>query len=132
MYHFTKLAIELNEEDESVAPTDSRRRPDQRLMERGLWEEANRVKSEVEDRQRVVRKKREADVENAMAEGIAYYCYYFFNPYKIIIGRPCPEYAPLWFEKTQDEYTGAVIHVFKNEYWDCKNKGDWNRCPNLW
>uniref|UniRef100_A0A914NXS1 Uncharacterized protein n=1 Tax=Panagrolaimus davidi TaxID=227884 RepID=A0A914NXS1_9BILA len=115
MYHFTKLAIELNEEDESVAPTDSRRRPDQRLMERGLWEEANKVKSEVEDRQRVVRKKREADVETAMAEG-----------------RPCPEYAPLWFEKTQDEYTGAVIHVFKNEYWDCKNKGDWNRCPNLW
>ena len=35
MYHFTKFAIELNEEEEGVAPTDSRHRPDQRLMEQG-------------------------------------------------------------------------------------------------
>ena len=41
MYHFTKFAIELNEEDDSVAPTDSRRRPDQRLMEHGLWDDVS-------------------------------------------------------------------------------------------
>ena len=35
MYHFSRLAIELNEPEERVAPTDSRLRPDQRLMENG-------------------------------------------------------------------------------------------------
>ena len=35
-----KLAF-LNEMEESVAPTDSRRRPDQRLMENAEWDEAN-------------------------------------------------------------------------------------------
>jgi len=35
-----------------VAPTDSRNRPDQRLMEEGNWDEANRVKVLLEDKQR--------------------------------------------------------------------------------
>ncbi|KAF9407729.1 hypothetical protein HW555_012349 [Spodoptera exigua] len=35
-YNFTLLAAQLNEFEEGVAPTDSRRRPDQRLMEEGL------------------------------------------------------------------------------------------------
>ena len=30
--------------EEGVAPTDSRRRPDQRLMENGQWDEANTEK----------------------------------------------------------------------------------------
>ena len=40
MYYFTELAVQLNEPEEGVAPTDSRRRPDQRLMEEGRWDEA--------------------------------------------------------------------------------------------
>jgi len=51
-YHFTKLAVELNESEPGVAPTDSRNRPDQRLMEEGNWDEANRVKMLLEDKQR--------------------------------------------------------------------------------
>ena len=35
MYFFSRLAVELNEPEEGVAPTDSRNRPDQRLMEHG-------------------------------------------------------------------------------------------------
>lgn len=35
MHNFTRLAIELNEPEPGVAPTDSRLRPDQRLMEEG-------------------------------------------------------------------------------------------------
>ncbi|KAJ3585207.1 hypothetical protein NHX12_013928 [Muraenolepis orangiensis] len=35
MYFFTELALTLNEAEEGVAPTDSRQRPDQRLMEAG-------------------------------------------------------------------------------------------------
>ena len=35
MYNLTLLAVQLNEPEEGVAPTDSRNRPDQRLMEDG-------------------------------------------------------------------------------------------------
>jgi len=35
-----------------VAPTDSRNRPDQRQMEEGNWDEANRVKVLLEEKQR--------------------------------------------------------------------------------
>ena len=41
MYSLSQFAIELNEEEEGVAPTDTRRRPDQRLMENAMWDEAN-------------------------------------------------------------------------------------------
>ena len=40
-YNFTQLACELNEQEPRVAPTDSRNRPDQRMMENGDWEAAN-------------------------------------------------------------------------------------------
>ncbi|VDN41043.1 unnamed protein product [Dibothriocephalus latus] len=56
MYNFTKLAIELNEPEDGVAPTDSRLRPDQRLMEEGLWDEANTEKERLEQKQRLKRK----------------------------------------------------------------------------
>jgi len=51
-YHFTKFAVELNEMEPDVAPTDSRNRPDQRQMEEGNWDEANRVKVLLEEKQR--------------------------------------------------------------------------------
>ncbi|KAI6235702.1 Oxysterol-binding protein [Aphelenchoides besseyi] len=114
MYRFTKLAIELNEEEPDVAPTDSRNRPDQRLMEQGKWDEANRLKEEVEEKQRTSRRLREAEAEQAMRQGLAY-----------------PEYKPLWFEKGQDDYTGSVFHLFNGDYWKCKEKQDWSRCPTI-
>lgn len=43
-YSFTRFACELNEPEDGVAPTDSRLRPDQRLMENAQWDEANREK----------------------------------------------------------------------------------------
>lgn len=66
MYNFTKLALEMNEPDEDVAPTDSRRRPDQRLMEEGKWDEANKSKNQLEDKQRKKRRQAEADAERAI------------------------------------------------------------------
>lgn len=53
MHNFTKFAIELNEEEAGVAPTDSRRRPDQRLCEMGEFGAANRVKKCLEEAQRL-------------------------------------------------------------------------------
>lgn len=109
MYNFTELAIELNEFEPDVAPTDSRRRPDQRLMEEARWDEANQEKVRLEDKQRQVRKVR----ETAEANGA--------SPYKA-----------KWFAKQRDPLTSAEIHVFTNEYWDCKSNQDWSRCDDIY
>lgn len=69
MYYFSSLALTLNEPEDGVAPTDSRLRPDQRLMEAGLWDEANTEKQRLEERQRLERRKREAQVNLALEEG---------------------------------------------------------------
>lgn len=61
MYYFTALALTLNETEEGVSPTDSRRRPDQRLMEDGRWDEANAEKQRLEEKQRSVRRERERE-----------------------------------------------------------------------
>lgn len=55
-YHFTTFACSLNEPEEGVAKTDSRQRPDLRLMEDGLWDESNLEKIRLEEIQRERRK----------------------------------------------------------------------------
>lgn len=69
MHFFSSLALTLNEPEDGVAPTDSRFRPDQRLMEAGLWDEANIQKQRLEECQRLERKRREAQANQAMDEG---------------------------------------------------------------
>lgn len=59
MYNFTQFAIQLNDKPEiepNLCPTDSRLRPDQRLMEEGLWDEANAEKVRLEEKQRMRRR----------------------------------------------------------------------------
>jgi hypothetical protein len=41
-YYSLQLAVELNEPELKVAPTDTCNRPDIRLMEDGVWDEANK------------------------------------------------------------------------------------------
>lgn len=59
----------MNEPEEGIAPTDSRLRPDQRLMEDGRWDEANAEKLRLEEKQRAARRAREHDSEKAAAQG---------------------------------------------------------------
>nr|XP_022904698.1 oxysterol-binding protein 1 isoform X1 [Onthophagus taurus] len=113
-YNFTELACQLNELEDGVAPTDSRLRPDQRLMEEQDWDKANQEKVRLEEKQRAVRRKREADAEKAQQSGI-----------------PVEPYEPIWFRQVKDEDTGTFIHVYKGEYWGCKQKQDWSRCPDI-
>ncbi|XP_042856233.1 oxysterol-binding protein 1-like isoform X3 [Penaeus japonicus] len=113
-YNFTKLACQLNEPEENVSPTDSRHRPDQRLMEQGMWDEANAEKLRLEEKQRATRRRREAEAEEAAAEG-----------------REYPPYCPTWFVKETDDVTGALIFRFTHEYWDCKERQEWSRCPDI-
>ena len=44
IYGFSEFTCSLNEPEEGVAPTDSRLRPDQRFMEQGNFDEANKIK----------------------------------------------------------------------------------------
>lgn len=53
---FSDFAMQLNEPDERVAPTDSRFRPDQRELEHGKVDEAADEKLRLEELQRSRRK----------------------------------------------------------------------------
>eukprot|EP00160_Parvularia_atlantis_P016263 Unigene5076_Nuclearia_a/m.15566 Unigene5076_Nuclearia_a/g.15566 ORF Unigene5076_Nuclearia_a/g.15566 Unigene5076_Nuclearia_a/m.15566 type:complete len:290 (+) Unigene5076_Nuclearia_a:1516-2385(+) len=63
-YGFTRFAIELNEITDDLRdflpPTDSRLRPDQRMLEEGRVEQAEAEKARLEDKQRVWRREMEA------------------------------------------------------------------------
>lgn len=121
MYNFTSLAVQLNEPEKGVAPTDSRLRPDQRYMEENKWDKANEEKLRLEEQQRAKRmKKREEALQNSSVinndEGTE---------------NPEEEHEPLWFKKSLDPYTNQQIYICNNQYWECKEKNDWNKCPNL-
>uniref|UniRef100_A0A7N9AQY5 Oxysterol-binding protein n=1 Tax=Mastacembelus armatus TaxID=205130 RepID=A0A7N9AQY5_9TELE len=103
MYYFTALALTLNEPEEGIAPTDSRRRPDQRLMEEGRWEEANAEKQRLEEKQRSARREREKEAAS----------------------------QPLWFERREDPITGEQVHIYRGGYWEAKDRGSWEGCPNI-
>ncbi|XP_040897745.1 oxysterol-binding protein 2 [Toxotes jaculatrix] len=114
MYYFSALALTLNELEEGVGLTDSRLRPDQRLMEDGRWDEANSEKQRLEEKQRAVRRRREAEASDAQDEG-----------------REYEGYQPLWFHQRRDSVTGETIFVYKGGYWEAKDKQDWSMCPDI-
>uniref|UniRef100_A0A3B3THQ6 Oxysterol-binding protein n=1 Tax=Poecilia latipinna TaxID=48699 RepID=A0A3B3THQ6_9TELE len=109
MYYFTALALTLNEPEDGVAPTDSRRRPDQRLMEDGRWDEANGEKQRLEEKQRSARREREREAASA----------------------PHDSYKALWFESCEDQFTGEQVHIYKGGYWETKELGNWEGCPDI-
>jgi len=44
----------------------------------------------------------------------------------------CHGYTPKWFVQEEDAKTGNVIHRYTGEYWQCKEKQDWCRCPDIY
>ncbi|CAD5223425.1 unnamed protein product [Bursaphelenchus okinawaensis] len=102
MHNFTQFAIELNEPEEGVAPTDSRLRPDQREMENGEWKRANHIKSELENQQR----KRRAEHEK--------------------LGKV---YTPKWFTKAAPN--GVDLYEFNIDYLQCRAYQNWSSCPSI-
>uniref|UniRef100_A0A1B6ITI7 Oxysterol-binding protein n=2 Tax=Homalodisca liturata TaxID=320908 RepID=A0A1B6ITI7_9HEMI len=113
-YNFTLLACQLNEMEEGIAPTDSRLRPDQRLMEEGRWQDANQIKQKLEEKQRTVRRQRESNAEIAACDGTPYI-----------------PYEPVWFKQEMDEVTGQPAHSYKGGYWEAKERQDWSMCPDI-
>merc|ERR1719381_440682 len=114
-YNFSRFACELNEPEDFVAPTDTRRRPDQRLMEEGRWDEANKEKVRLEEKQRAVRRMREQEAELATQEG-----------------RTVDPIEPHWFKLVPDPYNGGkMIHEYRGGYWEAKEKQDWEACADI-
>ncbi|XP_065838190.1 oxysterol-binding protein-related protein 1-like [Oscarella lobularis] len=94
MYGLTAFAISLNELSpsiaEKIAPTDSRLRPDVRLMENGDIEGAANEKHRLEEKQRAARRKRNENKE---------------------------EWTPKWFKQGVNEHTHATDWIFTGEFW---------------
>ncbi|XP_075698000.1 oxysterol-binding protein 1 [Rhinoderma darwinii] len=114
MYYFSELALTLNALEEGIAPTDSRMRPDQRLMENGNWDEANVEKQRLEEKQRIARRRREAEREKVGEDD-----------------SPVDVYKPLWFERKMDPLCKEMTHIYCGTYWDAKEKQDWGACPDI-
>lgn len=133
MYYFTSLALTLNEYEEGISPTDSRRRPDQRLMEEGRWDEGNSEKQRLEEKQRIVRRERERE---AASQRIA------SQPEEAVdedsLTDPSLKSAPhdshlaLWFDRCEDQITGEQVHIYKGGYWEAKDRGIWEGCPDIY
>ena len=120
MYNFTQLAVQLNEQEPGVAPTDSRLRPDQRAMEENKWDKANEEKLRLEEKQREKRQqKRKESLQNAS------------NSEENGEEPAEEEHEPIWFKKTIDPYTNQPMFICNNTYWDCKDQQKWDECPSL-
>ncbi|XP_071942527.1 oxysterol-binding protein-related protein 6-like [Antedon mediterranea] len=108
-YGLTRFAIELNELDSHIQPllpyTDSRFRPDQRLLEEGDVKGAEKEKQRLESLQRERRKQRE-ELKQL--------------------------YDPKFFKSTNQN--GKEFWVFKGDYWELRDNNQLKDAtlPNLW
>uniref|UniRef100_A0A671R6B3 Oxysterol-binding protein n=1 Tax=Sinocyclocheilus anshuiensis TaxID=1608454 RepID=A0A671R6B3_9TELE len=130
MYYFSTLALTLNELEEGVAPTDSRRRPDQRLMEQGRWEEANAEKQRLEEKQRTVRREREREANRAASPSEEALIEDSISDSPLKCGHQ-DNYKSMWFEQLVDPVTGEPTHIYKGGYWEAKEQGNWDSCPDI-
>ncbi|CAA9995452.1 unnamed protein product [Nesidiocoris tenuis] len=131
-YNFTIFACQLNEMENGVAPTDSRLRPDQRFLENGEFEEADKMKLALEEKQRVARRRR------AEHSGGRFRTSEAAAEFDLMKGRQSlkPDefvdtYQPAWFKMSRDPDTNTEMHIYNGEYWPCKKKKDWSRCPDI-
>ncbi|EMR09714.1 hypothetical protein PNEG_01900 [Pneumocystis murina B123] len=106
---FTKFAASLNEitsmEEGLIPNTDTRLRKDQRNREDGNIEEAEKIKSHLEEKQRQRRKKMES--ENI-------------------------EWKPRWFDQAKNQDPCWIIKTGNDSYWIQREKQTWTKIPELW
>jgi oxysterol-binding protein 1 len=111
MYGFSRHGIQLNYLTDTlaaiIAPTDSRLRPDQRALENGDFKLAASEKDRLEEKQRAVRKYREA--------------------MKI---EPKPFYFDEW---TNPEDPQQTYYKYNGKYFEVdRAKKDWSRLPDIY
>jgi oxysterol-binding protein-related protein 3/6/7 len=102
-YGFNEFTLSLNDLLPSIEgllpPTDTRFRPDQRMYEEGMAEQADIEKARLEELQR--ERRRLMDTDN--------------NPWK-----------PAWFTKVRDPMTQEDAWIYNGKYWDSRNSGTLN------
>ncbi|KAI6653500.1 Oxysterol-binding protein 1-like [Oopsacas minuta] len=105
-YGFTQLSLSLNEIDPEtyLCSTDSRLRPDQRLLEEGNVDEASDTKYRLEEKQRRTRKIREIS--------------------KL-------DYRPRWFVPMYDPDTKSTTYCYNGDYWICKLRQNFGKVPDI-
>lgn len=111
-FGFTEFAITLNDTPSHLRgllpPTDSRLRPDQRMLEEGRVGEAEEEKQRIEQAQRESRQSLEE-------RGDAW--------------------TPRWFRLeagTADDPEGSWTVIDPESYWQCRQGGEWPAVPRLW
>lgn len=52
---------------------------------------------------------------------------FFLSP----LDAPHDNYEALWFERCRDEITGEQVHIYKGGYWEAKEHGSWEGCPDI-
>ncbi|KAF3286819.1 hypothetical protein TWF173_003331 [Orbilia oligospora] len=103
-YGFTTFAAQLNEttaiEEGKMAGTDTRLRPDQRLCEEGMLDEAENVKLELEEKQRGRRR---------------------------VMDEEGKTHTPKWFMKVRETADEELwgMKAGKEGYWARRKKGEW-------
>uniref|UniRef100_A0AAR2KA44 Oxysterol-binding protein n=1 Tax=Pygocentrus nattereri TaxID=42514 RepID=A0AAR2KA44_PYGNA len=106
-YGFSNFAMEMNELTPDLKPllppTDSRLRPDQRMLEEGRVEEADKKKDEVEEKQRERRK---------------------------ILSKRGEEHIPRFFRKSIDA-AGRDVWVTNGTYWNLRENPGFANIKNL-
>lgn len=106
-YGFTKFSCCLNDLDQihkGCAPTDSRRRPDQRMYENGIVDDADELKLRLEENQRLRRKDSEGN--------------------EVV-------HVPAFFRKGATDLDWYFIHGEKG-YWNRRKHGNWDGLTKLW
>jgi hypothetical protein len=106
-YGFTKFACSLNHLDEihqNSAPTDSRRRPDQKLYENGEIDRADELKLKLEEDQRLRRKDPNGD--------------------DVV-------HVPKFFEKGENDLDWKFKKGPKG-YWNRRKTGNWDDVVRIW
>ncbi|KAJ3219695.1 hypothetical protein HDU67_010057 [Dinochytrium kinnereticum] len=144
-FNQTPFAMKLNELSETLRPylppTDSRLRQDQRAMEEGMWEDANKGKEFLEVVQRTRRRgivkefevpgKPSGPPENQHPPNMAPHLRNNggggidggVGGTPIQIGEAW--WIPRWFVRTLDPETGEPHWVFTHEYWEARGRGKW-------
>ena len=121
-YFFGKEAVMMNYSDGNmegiVAPTDSRWRKDLQNFEKGLVDEAETCKNEIEEEQRRKRKL----VEDGKAPA--------FKP-NFFVEQPHPYVTKEFLEKEENPICYKLIEGEKG-YWQRRINKDWKDMPNLW
>ena len=107
-FYFQPYTFDLNnlteEMKKALPPTDSRFRPDQRLMEYQDIDKAGDEKHRLEEAQRARAKQYKKDG---------------FIP------------KPLYFDETYDDLTGELIYKYKGNYWDMRYNHQFENLPKI-